>query len=400
MHSKKIFKLMIIVLLFSLVVMSISCKKENITYTPYKIEQWFINPTGPMTSELAKQPVKTIDSLISIIRKYHKTKESADTLTDSTGNKYIVGYCTPHILRYDTLYPLVIYLHGGTGTQVSNKGEKAYDMLLPLIDSMDIFLASPSADRDNRWWSAGGLYRILQTIRFMTLHYPIDPDRIFLAGVSDGATGCWTAINSINAPFAGFFAISGFGGMLPSMGIELYTQNISCRPIYNVNAENDRLYPIDIINNFLDYMESQNIKLTRKIYPDQEHGFDYREKEYGTLCSYIRTWKRPSENNISWTFTAGLPNRPQSIVSWEFSDAADIRTVHGTFVNDTLTISAQGISSVTLELPYAPYNIFIRTGSSKVRKISSINSNYLQLQSKIMRSNPLENSNNFYKISF
>jgi hypothetical protein len=400
MNNRKNSGILLTFLFIFLTTSLLFCQKDKFTYTTDEIEQWFLNPSRPLTLKLAEQPINMIDSLICIIHNNHAAGASDDTLSDSLGNRYITGLCTPHTFRYDTLYPLVIYLHGGTGTSVSNKGEKAYEMLLPLVDSMDIFLASPSADRETRWWAANGLDRILQTIRFMTLYYPIDPDRIFLFGVSDGATGCWTAINCINGPFAGFFAISGFGGMLPSIGCELYTQNISQRPIYNVNAGNDRLYPLDIVNKFLDYMQLQNIKLIRKIYPDEEHGFDYRDKEYGTICNYIRTWSRPSENTISWSFAAGMPNRPSSIINWEFEDAANIRTIHAVFRNDTLNIDVQGISSVTLELPTVSDNLFVKSSNGRIKKLPSINSNYLKLQSKIMQSNPLKNSNHLYQISF
>jgi hypothetical protein len=307
-----------------LLILSISlfsdCHSQKKSVTVNDFQNWFTKPTTAVTSELASTPLGTLDSFVKIIRKESVSGSLVDSLTDSSGATYILGFCTPKKIRPDTLYPLVLYLHGGTGTQVNTKGEKAYEMLLPLTDSMQIFLASPSASRDARWWDATGLYRILQTVRYMTLHYPIDPDKIFLSGVSDGATGCWAAANSINGPFAGFFSISGFGGMLPSIGMELFPENIRQRPIYSVNAGKDRLYSLDMVNQFLDYMVSKGVPVIRKTYPDEEHGFDYREKEFGTLCELLRTWKRSPNSQVIWTFSPGVPNRPQAFVNWAISD--------------------------------------------------------------------------------
>jgi len=387
-----------IFIVHSIVLLS-SCQKTPEIITAADIEQWFVSPSDSRTRELSLQPIQRIDSLVKSIRTLSVPGTFSDTLTDSTGSRYILGYCTPHEFTSGTVYPLVIYLHGGTGTAVSNKGEKAYEMLRPLTDSMPLFLASPSADRSARWWSADGMNRILQTIRFMTLHYPIDTKKIFLAGVSDGATGCWIALNTITGPFAGFFAISGFGGMLPSMGIELYPPNMVQRPIYNVNAGKDQLYSIDIVTNFLDYMQSQGLQLNRMVYPDEQHGFDYREKEFGTLCRFIRTWKQPQPDTVSWIFSAGLPNRPQTLIDWEFGDASNNRFVNIVFSKDTISISSQGISSVTLAIPPASKYNFLKAGTKGVRKLSSTTTTYLQLKVMIQRSDPINHTDHFYRIS-
>jgi acetyl esterase/lipase len=377
-----------------------ACHSQKRNFTVNDFQKWFTNPTTAVTSELASIPLDTIDSFVRDIRKESVSGSLVDSLTDSAGAVYVLGFCTPKKIRPDTLYPLVLYLHGGTGTQVNTKGEKAYEMLLPLADSMQLFLASPSASRDARWWDATGLYRILQTVRYMTMHYPIDQDKIFLSGVSDGATGCWAAANSINGPFAGFFAISGFGGMLPSIGMELFPENIRQRPIYSVNAGKDRLYSLDMVNQFLDYIVSKGVPVIRKTYPDEEHGFDYRAKEFGTLCGLLRTWKRPSNNQVIWTFSPGVPNRPQDIVNWTISDVANNRYVNGVFSGDTLAIVTQGISSITLDIPSSYDYIYAKTKTSSPKKVTSTTNSFLQLQSMIMRSTPINQSSHYFKITF
>jgi hypothetical protein len=145
-----------------------------------------------------------------------------------------------------------------------------------------------------------GIERILQTIRYMMITCPIHPDKIFLAGVSDGAAGCWAAANTIASPFAGFFSISGFGGMLPALGMRLYPQNLMQRPIYSIHAGRDRLYSVSMVNKFLDRMEEDGVGVLRKIYPDEEHGFDYRRMECARLCSLVTVWKRPVRESIAW----------------------------------------------------------------------------------------------------
>jgi pimeloyl-ACP methyl ester carboxylesterase len=289
----------------------VSCRRGSgeIATAPI-FETWFSGTTQP-PSALVNTPVRALDSLGTVIRSQTRAGNGSVLLTDTMGVTYTAGYGTPAAYRADSTYPCIIYLHGGTGSQRSDKGEHAWEMLQMLADSMDLFFASPSANRQAPWWSPAGLSRILQTIRYMTLHYPVNPDKVFLAGVSDGATGCWAAANTIAAPFAGFIAISGYGGMLPQLGMKLYPENLMQRNIYNVNAGRDRLYPLETVNSFLDWMEQQGVGVLRKTYPDEEHGFDYPFSIDGVVSvegngSSSFSFRKFSRNDTIFLQTAGL----------------------------------------------------------------------------------------------
>ncbi len=232
----------------------------------------------------------------------------------------------------------------------TDKGEFAFEMFRFLADTIDLFLASPSANRAVPWWTHAGLNRILKTVRYMTLNFPIDPDRIFLAGVSDGATGCYAAANCICSPFAGFIAVSGFGGMLPRVGMELYPSNIMQRPIYNVNAGKDHLYPITVVQKFLDRLEEQGVYVKRKIYPDEEHGFEYREKEREALVGIINTWRKPSRDNISCIISEKVPNLSDNLLSWTVCTNSERSSINILcyWKHDTLIFRSQELCSFSM----------------------------------------------------
>jgi hypothetical protein len=389
-------------LLFNVLVLSGCEKTHTLSITSSEFARWFINPGSNIDVNL---PFSSNNELLTFrTGEYYKARKDTlyDTLKDEFSSAYVIGYHTPETIRSDTLYPLIIYLHGGTGSPLTDKGRNAYQMLRPLADSMQLFLASPSANRYTQWWSTGGLSRILQTIRFMSLHYPIDPQKIFLAGVSDGATGCWQAANTIYGNFAGFFAISGFGGLLTMNGITLNPENISQRPIYNVNAGKDRLYPPEMVNQFLDAMESSGVKLIRKSYSEEEHGFDYREKEFGTLCSLIRVWKRPETSGIQAIFSPNLPMHADNLVDWAIDGIADSRYIKGSWKKDTLEISAKGISSAIITFPASICSdnfIFVNT-TGKTKKVYAIHKRIPQSKAMLQSCIPSYSSDNFYQIHF
>ena len=310
-------------------------------------EQWFVTAGGAPPTALRQARRSALDSLRDAIRRSRGPGNGSVVLTDTSGTAYTMGFGTPTAYRNDSTYPLIIYLHGGTGAARSDKGEHAWEMLGILSDSMQLFFASPSAGRDAFWWSPTGLSRILQTLRYMSLHYPVNPRKVFLAGVSDGATGCWAAANTIAAPFAGFIAISGFGGMLPQLGMELRPENLMQRPIYDINAGRDRLYPLAAVNSFLDRLEQQGVGIRRKVYPDEEHGFDYRDRERSTLCSLVRTWSLPAAGPVNWHAPRGYPFSVTGVV-------AARRSANGSFSlreyrrNDTVFLETAGLDGLQM----------------------------------------------------
>ncbi len=368
---------------------------------------WFVNPTKSAFDSLCaiNDFANKKDSIALYGKKifFGKAGQCTTILCDSFGSIYSLGFKTPKAFTKDSLYPLVIYLHGGTGTIKNTKGEFAWDMLSGLQDSMPVFLASPSANRNAPWWSNEGISRILQTIRFMNLHYPIDTKRIFLAGVSDGATGCYAASNTIISPFAGFVAISGFGGMLFQMGMNVYPQNIMQRPILNINAGQDQIYPIEEVTKFCDWLTRNGVFVEQKVYADEKHGFDYRAKEIGHLVHLFRTWKNPSgQKSINWIFSKKFPNLPQNIIQFDYSSDSSEPNINGYWRDDTLFINGTGLKSVTVAFEDVhAKEIFVSINKASIRKIHALQVNAeLLLNIALNNLNPSPRQSTAYKIIF
>jgi acetyl esterase/lipase len=379
--------------------------KQVAPVTADDVLDYFVNPSAEKYAAMASRTAADTARIATAIRAARNTADTGTVrvrLTDSAGASYSLGYSTPPDMRRDTTYPLIIYLHGGTGTERNDKGDSAFLMLSALADSFKLFLASPSANRYARWWDPAGLSRILQTLRFMALRYPINPGKVFLAGVSDGATGCYAAANTIPAPLAGFIAVSGFGGML-SM---LEPGNLKLRPIYNVNAGLDHIYPVESVKEFVNLLQEQGVAVTSKIYPEEKHGFDYRMKEMGTLANFVRTRSRPEAAGLSWTFVPGVPNLPDNLLSWTLS--SDHAAVKGFWRHDTLVVRAREVRSLTAEFPNVPAGkkitcrILSDEDKSRVRTLKPVKPRWPQdLQFMVKRCFPDKTgTSSFYTIKF
>ncbi len=334
----------------SILSFSVGCGKRISEDFPSQYAEWFISPSEQEFKELASCRVgePAFDSLLATIRRNAPSPGRHTVVLGVEGGlSYTLGYVTPETYETDSAYPLVIYLHGGIGTTRSDKGKDAFEMLAELSDSVGAFIASPSANRTVPWWSEGGIERILQSVRYMSLHYPIDPRKVFCAGVSDGATGCYAVANCTPGPFAGFFAVSGFGGMLPRLGLQLHPSNLAHRPIYNVNAGKDRLYPITVVREFVSWLSENGVPIEIKEYPQEEHGFEYRMREMGELAARIREWRRPELSGLSWQVVDDMPNRPLGLLSYH-SPGSSSKYLRAYTLSDTLRIHSTGLSHLIL----------------------------------------------------
>jgi len=353
---------------------------------------WFVSPHKSAQDSLCSYAgfIDKQDSLAVAAKKLFEGKTGAFTtiLTDTQNATYTVGWKTPKQIRHDTTYPLIIYLHGGTGTMLSTKGEFAWDMLTPLSDTFDLFLASPSSNRETPWWSPAGMERIMQTIRFMTLSYPVNPDKIFLAGVSDGATGTYAVANTIGSPFAGFIAVSGYGGMLFQLGMNLYPPNLAQRPIVNINAGQDRIFPIAVVRQFTDWLTANGVNVDKTEYPNEQHGFDYRPKEFGHLANCIRTWHKP-QNTLAaiWSIVKGFPNVIDNCTSFELSKESTDPKISAYWKNDTFMVKSTGLHSATFSFPAVhSQDIFASINGSSAKKISALRNTGEQILNTVQHS--------------
>jgi hypothetical protein len=127
------------------------------------------------------------------------------------------------------------------------------------------------------------------------------------------------------------------------------------RPILNINAGQDRIYPFQMVMQFLSWLDQNGVNVEHREYLDEKHGFDYRAKEYGNLANIVRTWRRPvSRNSISWLFTPQFPNCPPHCIGWEFGKNSSGAEIGAFWTGDTLEIRSTGLSSLTCAFDNLP----------------------------------------------
>jgi hypothetical protein len=149
-------------------------------------------------------------------------------------------------------WPLRVQLHGGVSRPAPNavpNGRLKPASLPPnrIAGESQIYV-HPSGWNDSPWWDASQIDNILRLVRDLKERYNVDESRIYLTGISDGATGAYYIAMREETPWSSVLPLNGSIAVLrsPSTGVDsaLYGNNLVNKPLYIVNGEEDPLYPV------------------------------------------------------------------------------------------------------------------------------------------------------------
>lgn len=149
----------------------------------------------------------------------------------------------------------ILCLHGAGFT-----GEAYLDRWIPRLGEQYI-LACPSVTMGS-WWTRYGEDLALTVLQEVQKDYHIDPDRIFLTGMSNGGIGTW---------IIGMHHADRFAGIAPmASGIDdvlfPFVENLVHTPVYVIHGAEDQIMPVQLSRDLVKEMERRGIP-----YQYQEH---------------------------------------------------------------------------------------------------------------------------------
>ena len=149
----------------------------------------------------------------------------------------------------------ILCLHGAGFT-----GEAYLDRWIPRLGEKYI-LACPSVTMGS-WWTRYGEDLALTVLQEVQKDYHIDPDRVFLTGMSNGGIGTW---------IIGMHHADRFAGIAPmASGIDdvlfPFVENLVHTPVYVIHGAADQVMPVQLSRDLVKEMERRGIP-----YQYQEH---------------------------------------------------------------------------------------------------------------------------------
>ncbi len=148
---------------------------------------------------------------------------------------YSYGLSVPQSYQPSQPYGLVVCLHGAGFT-----GDAYLERWQPRLGE-DYILACPTY-LSGAWWTRQAEDLVLATIRSVQARYHVDPDRVFLTGMSNGGIGTYL-VGMHHAPlFAGLAPMaSGLDDVLLP-----FLENLRHTPVYMIHGRNDQVMPVEL----------------------------------------------------------------------------------------------------------------------------------------------------------
>ena len=179
-------------------------------------------------------------------------------------------------------HPLIVFLHGS--------GDDDYDSTfvigfgLPAVlaqgdqpDGFDFVVVSPQAAPGSSWIQAGQLETVDDLIEEVLGTYLVDPDRVYLTGLSMGGYASWHLAMRHPQRFAAMVSLSGSAFQLP----EPLPDPVACRltqvPVWGIHGQQDLISRYQPVRAQVEAWEEQcDAEVKWTAYPDAGHFETYR----------------------------------------------------------------------------------------------------------------------------
>lgn len=248
-------------------------------------------------------------------------------------------------------YPVRVYLHGGVMRPQRDDGWWRNEERVMRDDAIVVI---PSSWDESIWWQDSQIENLAGILTAVKRTYNVDENRVYLLGISDGATGAYYHAFKAATPWAGFLAFIGHPVVLanPSSGVdgEMHVTNLRNKPLFIINGGRDRLYPVAAVVPFLRLFRDAGVQLDFRPQPEAGHDTTWWESEAAAMDSFMDdVQRRPMPAALSWeTESVDRYNRAHWLVITELgsvegeSDLDPFNTVADASSGTPLGISTLG----------------------------------------------------------
>lgn len=189
-----------------------------------------------------------------------QTEESFQPKDKSQGYDYLLY--KPSSKPSKGKWPLLVFLHG-RGERGSNLNLVKKHGPAKIVESKDLpfVIASPQCPRSDLWWKPEIVTGLVDDL---LQKHPIDPDRVYLTGLSQGGFGTWATAARFPDKFAAVAPIC--GGGKPE-----WAKKYRTLPIWNFHGDADKVVPVRLSRVMVEAVKKAGGKITHTEYPGVGH---------------------------------------------------------------------------------------------------------------------------------
>ena len=160
-------------------------------------------------------------------------------------------------------WPLMVFLHGAgeRGTDIEVVKKHGPPKIVESKKDFPFIVASPQCP-PNRWWQP---HEVIALVDEVSQKYSVDPDRVYLTGLSMGGFGTWETAARYPERFAAIVPICGGGD-------PRRVRSLREMPTWVFHGDKDEAVPVERSVEMVDALKkagNEGVKFTR--YPDAGH---------------------------------------------------------------------------------------------------------------------------------
>jgi hypothetical protein len=250
---------------------------------------------------------------------------AARTYTDSTGTLPYRLFVPP---SYDAAkqYPLILHLHGsgerGTDNRIqlsSQAGPLAF-LFQENQAKQPCFLVAPQCPTTGNWTDSIRRPQLVPLIAALKQEFKIDPDRVYVTGLSMGGIGTWELLAQNGNLFAAGIPMSGSTGTLAVAATAAAAYKI---PIWNFHAANDSVVSVANSRSLITALRALGGTPIYTEFASGDHPIWSSSYALPTLFDWMIAQRRGASTNVSPFVTITSPTTdsvyitPTNLISLE-----------------------------------------------------------------------------------
>jgi predicted esterase len=200
--------------------------------------------------------------------------------------------------------PLLVHLHGIVERPEIEPRLNTYvgdSAIMAAAEERGWLVLFPFGQKGAAWFDEVGMGNVLKQIRTIKMHFNVDDDRVYLSGLSDGASAAFLLAMIMPDDFAAFVALNGSMGVgSEDGGFATYAPNMANTYIYATNADRDQYYPTAQMERAIGMAERAGAHiLYRRLTGD--HIGSVAALDYGPIFDYLEQHPRaPFPATVVW----------------------------------------------------------------------------------------------------
>ncbi len=191
-----------------------------------------------------------------------KQRAMKTSVVRKTSLSYLSWFPADYKSQKEKRFPLLIFLHGsgerGTDIQkVKTWGPPSFVEQRPDFPFIVVSFQCP----EGQWWNVDDLDG---TLRKLLKKYRIDPDRVYLTGLSMGGFGTWDWASTYPKRFAAIAPVCGGGD-------DMFAGELKYVPVWAFHGQDDPVVPVNRTTQMVEAVNKKGGNAKMTIYPGVGH---------------------------------------------------------------------------------------------------------------------------------